>query len=131
MLIMTSMMNSLQVENERSEKHFRWGMILTWIPFLFIAIPSIVHATSRSIYKQSGFGLGSITWLPPKALIAVGVVVILAELTALVLLTKAITRNEPMRSALAIMSMCCCVLMITMTLLYFWLIFIGLPSFAN
>jgi hypothetical protein len=129
---MTSVANSLEQTTEiRRRRCFRCGLILTWTPFVLIAVPSVVLATSRSVYKQRGLGFAAFSGLSTFSTVAIAGLITTLEVTALVLLLRAISKDQPMRSAVAIMTMCCSTLMIALIAFYLWLIFVAIPTFGS
>ena len=88
-------------------KRFLWGVLLAWLPFLFLMFPAaITFFTSFS--SQKATGLGAVAGGLSEALVTFGLAVTLAfELTAIILLLRAFSRGHPLRAFFSVLSIFC------------------------
>ncbi|MGC2321995.1 MAG: hypothetical protein WA463_05135 [Terriglobales bacterium] len=88
-------------------KRFLWGVLLAWIPFLFLILPIAVAFVS-SLSSQKATGLGAVAGGLSEAMVTFGLAVTLAfELIAIVLLLRAFSRGHPLRAFFSVLSICC------------------------
>ncbi len=104
-------------------KRFRYGLLLAWIPLIFFIVPTaigIIRAIVQvSDQKATGFafvaaGVGELA-------ATFGLVVIVAsEVVGVVMLVRASSRNHPVRTVVAIVSVVCSGLLLLVLGLFLW-----------
>jgi hypothetical protein len=100
---------------------FRWGLILAWIPLLFFIIPSAIGSLVW-INNQHATGLAAVAGGFAEVLATFGLVVVVgSEVAAIVMLLRTLSRDHLMRTALAVISVCCSVLLLGVVGLFLWL----------
>jgi hypothetical protein len=108
-----------------SAKRLRVGLLLTWIPLLFLIVPTaigIIRAFAE-IAMQKQAGLGAIAGGTTESIMTFGLVAIVgSQGTAIVMLLRTLSRSHPIRTMVAIFSICCSGLLLTMVIfgLFVW-----------
>jgi len=101
-------------------KRFLRGVLLAWIPFLFLLFPTVVWFLSN-LSTQKATGLGAVAGGLSESLVTFGLVVTLtSEVIALVLLFRAVSRGHPMRTFFSVVSICCSGLVLFGFGLFLW-----------
>jgi hypothetical protein len=114
-------------QDERRRRRFYWGVALAWLPFLPV-VAGLVNAF-RSISQQKATGLGAVA----GGIAEMGVVFVLTlvpvfAISAIVLLVRSFSKEHPVRSALAVISLCWMGLMLSVLTLFVWLVFVKFPQ---
>ena len=89
---------------------FRWGLLLAWIPLLFFIVPTAIGFVNAvvSVGNQRATGLGAVAGGFAEVLVTFGLVVVVgSEVAAIVMLLRALSRSHPLRTVIAIISVCC------------------------
>jgi len=104
-------------------KRLRAGLLLVWIPLLFFIVPTaigIIRAFAE-IATQKQTGLGAIAGGPTEAIATFGLVAIFgSQITAIVMLLRTLSRSHPIRTIVAIISICCSGLLLVALGLFLW-----------
>ena len=88
-------------------KRFLWGVLLAWVPFLFLILPAAVTFFG-SLSSQKATGLGAVAGGLSESLVTFGLAVTLAfELIAIILLLRAFSKGHPLRALFSVLSICC------------------------
>ncbi len=88
-------------------KRFLWGVLLAWVPFLFLMFPTAVTFFS-SLSSQKATGLGAVAGGLSESLVTFGLAVTLVfEVCAIVLLLRAFSKGHPLRALFSVLSICC------------------------
>ena len=102
-------------------KRFLWGVLLAWIPFLFLQFPTIV-AFFTELSNRKATGLGAVAGGLSESLVTFGLAVTLtSEVVAVVLLLRAFSRGHPLRTFFSALSICCSGLVLFGFGLFLWL----------
>jgi uncharacterized membrane protein len=102
-------------------KKFLWGLLLAWIPLLFFIIPSAIGFL-LSINSQRATGLAVVAGGFAEILATVGFIVVVGcEVAAIVMLLRTSSRNHPMRTVVAVISVCCGGLLLGVVGMFLWL----------
>ena len=111
----------MDVETDPTKKkRFFWGVLLAWVPFVFLTFPTGVMFIS-SLSREKASGLGAVAGGLSESLTTFGIAVTLAsELIALVLLFRAFSKGHPLRSFLSVLSICCSALVLLGFGLFAW-----------
>jgi hypothetical protein len=102
---------------------FRWGMLLAWIPLLFFIIPATIGIISAfvSMGNQRATGLAAVAGGFAEVLATFGFVVVVgSEVAAIVMLLRTLSRSHPLRTVVAIISVCCGGLLLSLVGLFLW-----------
>ena len=103
---------------------FRWGMLLAWVPLLFFIVPTAIGIISAfvSMANQRATGLAAVAGGFAEILVTFGLVVVVgSEVAAIVMLLRTLSRSHPMRTVVAIISVCCSGLLLGLVGLFLWL----------
>src|SRR6266576_6131909 len=91
-------------------KRVRAGLLLVWIPLLFFIVPTaigIIDALAQ-IATQKQTGLGAVAGGFTEMVVTFGLVVIVgSQVAAIVMLLRTLSRSHPIRTTIAIFSVCC------------------------
>ena len=94
----------------RDKNRFRWGLLLAWIPLLFFIIPSAIGSL---VWIKNATGLAAVAGGFSEVLATFGLVVAVgSEVAAIVMLLRTLSRDHLMRTALAVISVCCSVVLL-------------------
>jgi EamA domain-containing membrane protein RarD len=107
------------VEMEANAKRFLWGIALVWVPW----IPILV-AFGYVLYQMSrvATGIGAVAGGFSEIFLMYGVAgTFVAQLFAVVLLSKSLLPGRPIRNFLSILSLCLSGLMIVVIAVFLWL----------
>ena len=103
---------------------FRWGLLLAWIPLLFFIVPTAIGFINAfvSMANQRATGLAAVAGGLAEVLVTFGLVVVVgSEVAAIVMLLRTLSRSQPMRAVVAIISVCCSGLLLGLVGLFLWL----------
>ena len=112
--------------DDAKRKRFLWGALLAWIPLLFFMLPVIagIFDAFRDISQHKATGIAAVAGGFAELLLIFGLAVALAfEITAIVLLLRAFSKQHPMRAMVSILSILCSGFMITILGLFLWFFF--------
>ena len=91
-------------------KRLRAGLLLVWIPLLFFIVPTaigIIRAFAE-IATQKQTGLGAVAGGFTEMVVTFGLVAIIgSQIAAIVMLLRTLSRSHPIRTIVAIISICC------------------------
>ncbi len=116
--------------DEIKRKRFRWGIFLAWTPFLILALPTLsgLIIALRAASAQKATGLGAVAGGISEFLLMFGVIaIVVVEVSAIVLLLRALSRGHPLRTLFSVLSLCCSGFMLALVGLFFWLILFRAP----
>jgi hypothetical protein len=103
-------------------QRFRWGILLAWIPLLFFLIPTMFAFINAALSPQKATGLGAVAGGLSESLATFGLIATIGcEVGGIVLLVGTVSRSHPTRGVLAILSVCCSVLLLLALVLFLWL----------
>ncbi len=105
---------------EVNAKRFLWGIALVWAPWIpiLIAFGDVLYQMSRA----KATGLGAVAGGFSEIFVMYGVVgTLVAQLFAIVLLSKSLLPGRPVRNFFSILSLCLSGLMIVMIAVFLWL----------
>jgi Ca2+/H+ antiporter len=104
-------------------KRFRLGLLLAWIPLIFFIVPTaigIIRAIAQ-VSSEKATGLGAVAGGVVEVAATFGLVVIAAsEVVGIVMLVRASSRNRPVRTVVAIVSVVCSGLLLLVLGLFLW-----------
>jgi hypothetical protein len=104
-------------------KRLRLGLLLAWIPLLLFVVPTaigIINALAE-IATQKQTGLGAVAGGFNEMVMTFGLVVIVgSQVAAIVMLLRTLSRSHPIRTTVAIFSICCSGLLLFMLGLFLW-----------
>jgi hypothetical protein len=110
---------------QRDTRRFLVALLLAWAPFVAVMVPLVMLAATQTVYRSSSASLVAVANPRAAFLTTIAAFVTLGiEILAIVLLVRQISSKYPMRSALAVMSLCCSMLMIVLASFYLWRVFI-------
>lgn len=114
---------------DNKRKQFLWGVTLAWIPFFFLAIPTVrgIYHAFQSAEKATGLGIigdGLLGVFATFGLVVTGVF----ELLAVYYLLRSIHGGRAPRTMVAAFSLCCSVVMLAVAGLFVWLRWGGGPQ---
>jgi hypothetical protein len=113
--------------DEAKRRWFLCGVLLAWIPFLFLIIPGIIGLI-RVFRMSKVTGLAAVAGGLAEALSTFGLATTLVfEVAAVVLLLRAFSQARPMRAFFSVISICCSGLVLG---LFLWLFFFR-PSWVG
>ena len=93
-------------DEQISRRRFVRGLLLAWIPIALVMVPTIVRVISE-MSNQKATGLGAVAGGFSEALTTLGVIAFFAaEIFAVVLLARSLSKGQPVRSFLATVSLC-------------------------
>jgi hypothetical protein len=102
---------------------FRWGMLLAWIPLLLFIVPTALSVISAFVSKanERATGLGAVAGGFAEVLATFGLVVVVgSEVVAIVMLLRTLSRSHTKRNIVAIGSVCCSGLLLSLVGLFLW-----------
>lgn len=102
---------------------FRSGMLLAWIPLLFFIVPTAIGIISAfvSTTNQRATGLGAVAGGFAEVLATFGLVAVVgSEVAAIVMLRRTLSRSRPLRTVVAIISVCCSGMLLSLVGLFLW-----------
>jgi hypothetical protein len=112
-------MDSLTEATKR--RRFLWGVFLAWAPFIFFVAIAVSIALSE-ISAQKATGLGAVAGGFSEAFATFGfATAVVFEVIAMVLLFGAFSRGHSLRSLFSVLSICCCLLMLSGFGFFVWL----------
>ena len=98
-------------------------MLLAWIPLLFFIVPTAIGVISAfvSMANQRATGLGAVAGGFAEVLATFGLVVVVgSEVVAIIMLLRTLSRSHPLRTVVAIVSVCCSGLLLSLVGLFLW-----------
>jgi len=107
-------------------KRFWWGVVLAWIPFFFLAIPTAigVFRAFRGISQEKATGLGAVAGGMGEIFSTFGLAaMVVSEVTAIILLLRSFSGDRPQRAIVSALSICCSGFMLAIVGLFLWLVF--------
>jgi len=106
-----------------SAKRLRLGLLLAWTPLMFFIVPTaigIIGAIAQ-MSTQNATGLGAVAGGFTEVVATFGLVVIVAsEVAAIVMLLRTLSRSHPVRTTVAVISICCSGLLLLALGLFLW-----------
>ncbi len=93
-----------------SAKRLRVGLILAWIPLMLFVVPTAIGIINAfvEIASQKQTGLGAVAGGLSEMAVTFGLVVIVgSQVAAIVMLLRTLSRSHPVRTTIAIFSVCC------------------------
>jgi hypothetical protein len=116
----------LRSEDDRKRQRFFWGLALAWLPLLPVLV-GFANAF-RGMSAQKATGLGAVA----GGFAEMGVVFVMTltpvfAISAIALLVRSFSKAHPVRSALAVISLCWTVLMMSVLTFLLWLVFVKFP----
>lgn len=105
---------------EANSRRFLWGFALVWVPWIpiLVAFGYVLYQMSR----VKATGLGVVAGGLGEIFVIYGVAgTFIAQLFAIVLLSKSLMPGRPLRNFLSILSLCLSGLMIVMIAVFLWL----------
>lgn len=106
--------------DELKKKPFLWGVALAWAPW----IPTLIGFGSafRGISEQKATGLGGVgAGLAESFVLCAMGAILVGEVAAIVLLSRAFSPGHWIRSSFSVLSICLSGLMLLLVGLFFWL----------
>ena len=106
-----------------TKKKWLWGMTFAWIPF----IPTIIGIFNsfKGIAENKATGLAAVAGGLAEGYAALGLMLtLMMPVAAIVLLGKSLSRLHPMRPVLSWLSICGSVLVLVLSGLSIWVLFI-------
>ena len=104
-------------------KRFRYGLLLAWIPLIFFIVPTaigIIRAIAQAS-SEKATGLAVVAGGIGEVAATFGLVVIVAsEVVGIVMLVRTSSRNHPIRTVVAIVSIVCSSLLLLVLGLFLW-----------
>ena len=105
------------------KKRFRYGLLLAWVPLIFFIVPTaigIIRAIAQ-VSSEKATGLGAVAGGVAEVAATFGLVVIVAsEVVGIVMLVRTSSRNHPIRTVFAIVSVVCSGLLLLVLGLFLW-----------
>jgi hypothetical protein len=104
------------------KKTFRYGLLLIWIPLLFFIVPAAIGVV-RAITQvgEKATGLAFVAGGVAEVAAMFGLVMIVAsEAVGIVMLVRTSSRNHPIRTVVAIVSVVCSGLLLLVLGLFSW-----------
>jgi hypothetical protein len=105
------------------KKRFRYGLLLAWVPLIFFIVPTaiaIIRAIAQ-VSNEKATGLGAVAGGVTEVAATFGLVVIVAsEVVGIVMLVRASSRNHPIRTVIAIVSVVSSGLLLLVLGLFLW-----------
>jgi hypothetical protein len=106
-------------------KRFRYGLLLAWIPLIFFIVPTaigIIRAIAQ-VSSEKATGLAAVAGGVGEVAATFGLVVIVAfEVVGIVMLVRTPSRNHPIRTVVAIVSVVCSSLLLLVLGLFLWFV---------
>jgi hypothetical protein len=105
---------------EANAKRFLWGAALVWVPWIpiLVAFGHVLYQMSR----VKATGVSAVAGGFSEILLMYGVVgTFVAQLFAIVLLSKSLLPGRPLRNFFSILSLCLSGLMIVVIAVFLWL----------
>jgi uncharacterized MAPEG superfamily protein len=107
---------------DQDKKRFAWGVGLAWVPVLVTVVPTFINGF-RGIRQEKATGLAAVTGGVAESLAAFGrIAFVLCQVAAIVLLAHGIKREAWGRSMVAVVSIVCSVVILSVTVfMTYWL----------
>jgi glucan phosphoethanolaminetransferase (alkaline phosphatase superfamily) len=104
------------------KKRFAWGVGLAWVPVLVAVVPGVFSAF-RGVSQEKATGLAAVAGGYAESLATFGLVAfVLCQVAAIVLLARAIRREQWGRSMVAVVSIVCSIVILSVTaFMTYWL----------
>ena len=104
-------------------KRFWWGVVLAWIPFFFLAIPTAI-GVFRVLSREKATGLGAVAGGMGEIFSTFGLAaMVVSEVTAIILLLRSFSGDRPQRAIVSALSICCSGFMLAIVGLFLWRVF--------
>lgn len=108
--------------DSNSRTRFIKGALLAWIPALFVLIATFITAF-RGLSTQKATGLGAVAGGFAEGLVVFGLtVMVAAEIVAIILLSRTLSRNHALRTVFSLLSICASVLLLAITGALLWFV---------
>jgi hypothetical protein len=107
---------------DQDKKRFAWGVGLAWVPVLLTVVPTFIDGF-RGISQEKATGLGAVAGGFAESLVTFGLMAfVLSQVAAIVLLARGIRREQWGRSMVAVVSIVCSVVILSVTaFMTYWL----------
>src|SRR5260370_28771822 len=110
-----------QMEDAK-RKRFLWGVLLAWIPFLFLMLPTI--AGFIRVFDHKATGIAAVAAGFAENFLNFGLFAVLFfEVSAIVLLMSAFSQGHTVRALFSLLSIICSGFMIAVLALFCWFFF--------
>jgi hypothetical protein len=110
---------------DQDKKHFAWRLGLAWVPVLVAVVPGFISFISgfRGVSQEKATGLAAVAGGYTESLATFGMVAfVLCQVTAIVLLARGVRRERWGRSMVAVVSIVCSVVILSITaFMTYWL----------
>jgi len=117
------MNGSLEDANSR---RFLWGLLLVWSQFVLVLLPNLLNAF-HGISQQRATGTGAIAGAMVEDYANFGFIAgLVFQVTAIIFLLRAFSKEHLARSFVSIISIGCSVLMLLLSGLFGWTAWMGL-----
>jgi hypothetical protein len=106
-----------------SAKRLRLGLLLAWTPLMFFVVPAAIGiiSTLAQMSTQKTTGLHAVAGGPTYAIATFGLVAMVgSEAAAILLLLRTLSRSHPLRTVVAIISICCSGLLLLGLGMFLW-----------
>jgi hypothetical protein len=105
---------------QRTRTRFLMGVLLAWVPFLLFVVP--VLNAFRGVATSKATGLDAVAGGLTEGLATFGfAALVIAEVSAIVLLARNFSRVSGLRSFVSAASICCSLLMMAIMGIFVWL----------
>jgi hypothetical protein len=107
---------------DADKKRFAWGVGLAWVPVLVTIVPSLINAF-RGLSQEKATGLAAVAAGYAEFLVTFGLGAFVAcQVAAIVLLAGGIKREQWGRSMVAVVSIACSIMILSVTgFMTYWL----------
>ncbi len=107
---------------DQEKKRFAWGLGLAWVPVLVAVVPGFISAF-RGMGEEKATGIAVVVGGFAERLVKFGLVAfVLCQVTAIGLLARGIRREQWGRSLVAVVSIVCSVVILSITaFMTYWL----------
>jgi membrane-anchored protein YejM (alkaline phosphatase superfamily) len=107
---------------DQDKKRFAWGLGLAWVPVLVAIVPGLINAF-RGVSQEKATGLAAVAGGYAEFLATFGLVAfVVSQVVAIVLLARGIKREQWGRSMVAVVSIVCSVVILSVTaFMTYWL----------
>jgi hypothetical protein len=106
---------------EQDRKRFAWGVGLAWLPLLLLAGPGLLNGFRGGFSQEKATGLAAVAGGFAEALATFGLLAfVVCQVAAIVLLARAVKREQWGRSMVAVISIVCSAGILALTALATW-----------
>jgi len=105
--------------DDLKKKRFLWGLVLAWTPW----IPTLIGlgGVLRGIWEQKATGIGAVAGGMTELFVVWGIgAMLIAQVTAIVLLLRAFSPGHWLRSLFSVVSICLSAVMLLLVSLFLW-----------